>query len=92
MLECLGGSLAFGAGGVDIAVPGGVGAEVALPRSHLVEAACGKPVLAHERVRLERGAVWVPGWVRRGLFPLFEEKTPALELDLGVVAAREGSG
>jgi len=39
MLECLGGTLAAGAGGGGIVVPGGVGAEVALPRSHLMEAA-----------------------------------------------------
>ena len=44
MLECLRGSLALGAGDGDIPVPGGVGAEVALPRSHLMEAAGGKVV------------------------------------------------
>jgi len=39
MLECLGGTLAAGAGGGGIAIPRGVGAEVAPPRSHLVQAA-----------------------------------------------------
>jgi len=43
-------------------------------------------------MRLERGAVWVPGWVRRGLFPFFEKETPALELELGVGAAWGGLG
>ena len=43
-------------------------------------------------MRLERGAVWVPGWVRRGLFPFFEEETPAVELEQGVGAARGGLG
>ena len=36
MLECLGGILAAGAGGGGVAVRRGVGAEVSLPRSHLV--------------------------------------------------------
>ena len=36
MLEYRGGILAAGAGGGGVAVPGRVGAEVALPRSHLV--------------------------------------------------------
>jgi len=44
VFECLGGTLATGAGGGGIAVPGRVGAEVALPRSHLVEAARGELV------------------------------------------------
>ena len=61
VFECFGGTLGPEARGGDIAVPGGVGAEVALPRSHRVEAARKKPVKAHERVRLKGGAVWVPG-------------------------------
>jgi len=44
VLECLRGILASGAGGGGIAVPGGVGAEVAFPRSHLIEAARGELV------------------------------------------------
>jgi len=52
VLERLGGGQTAGARGGDIAVPGGVGAEVALPRSHLVEAARSELVEAHERVGL----------------------------------------
>jgi len=44
VLECLGGTLAAGAGGGDLAVPGGVGTDVALPRSHLREASRGELV------------------------------------------------
>jgi len=44
VFECLGGTLATGAGGRGVVVPGGVGAEVAFPRSHLVEAARGEVV------------------------------------------------
>jgi len=44
MLEGLGGSLAHGAGGGDITVPRWVGAEVALLRSHLMQAARGELV------------------------------------------------
>jgi len=44
VLECLGGELAPRAGCGDVTVPGGVGAEVALPRSHLVVAARGELV------------------------------------------------
>jgi len=42
MFERLGSALATGAGGGDVAVPRRVGPEVALPRSHLVEAARGE--------------------------------------------------
>ena len=44
VLERLGGAQATGARGGGVAVPRGVGAEVALPRSHLVEAARGELV------------------------------------------------
>ena len=44
VLERLRGALAPGAGGGTVVGPGRVGAEVALTRSHLVEAARGKPV------------------------------------------------
>jgi len=44
VLKSLGGTLAPGAGGGGIVVPRRVGAEVALPRSHLVEAAHGELV------------------------------------------------
>ena len=44
MLECLGGTLATGAGSGGVTVARRVGAEVALPRSHLVEAARGELV------------------------------------------------
>ena len=52
MLKSLGGFLAAGAGGRGGIVPGGVGAEVALSRPHLMEATrveCGE---AHERIGL----------------------------------------
>jgi len=90
MLECLGGSLASGAGGGGIAVPRGVGAEVAFPRSHLVEAARGKLIKAHEWVGPKRGEVWVPGLVWRGLVPFFHEEVLALLFELGVRAAPGG--
>jgi len=52
MLEGLRGLLAAGAGGGDFAVPGGVGAEIALTRPHLVQATRSKFVEAHERMGL----------------------------------------
>ena len=84
VIQCLWGIQASGAGGWDIAISGGVGAEVALPRSHLVEAASGELVKAHKRVGLYRGAVGVAGRVRRSLFPLFHQEVLALKLELGV--------
>jgi len=42
VLECLGGTPAAGAGGGGVTVPRRMGAKVALPRSHRVEAACGE--------------------------------------------------
>jgi len=72
-------------------------AEVALPRSHLVEAARSELVEAHEwvglqrglvRVRLQRGLVRVPGRVRSSPVPFFHEEVLALKLKLGVGAAR----
>jgi len=69
VFKCLGGILALGAGGGNVAVPGGVGAEITLPRSHLVEATRGELVKAHERVRLKGRAVCVSGLVRHSLLP-----------------------
>jgi len=65
---------------------------VALPRSHLVEAAGGELVEAHERVGLQRGAERVSGWVWSGLVPFFHEEVLALEFKLPVGAARGGLG
>ena len=48
VFERLWGGQTAGARGGDVAVPGGVGVEVALPRSHLVEAARSELVEAHE--------------------------------------------
>jgi len=48
--EGLGGLMAAGAGSRDTVVPGGVCAEVALPRSHLVQPARRELVEAHERM------------------------------------------
>ena len=90
MLECLRGTLAFGAGDGAVVIPGGVGAEVTLPRSHLVKAACGQLVQAHKPVGLERGAVRVLGWVWRDLVPFLYEEVLAFELELGVGATRWG--
>ena len=67
-----------------------MGTEVALPRSHLVEAARGELVEAHERVGLQRGLVWVPGRVWSSLIPFFHEEVLALKLELWVGAARGG--
>jgi len=92
VLERLGGGQTTGARGGDFAVPGGVGAEVALSRSHLVEAARGELVVAHEGVGLQRGAERVPGRVWSGLVPFFHEEVLALEFKLRVGAARGGSG
>jgi len=44
VLKCLGGTEAAGAGGGSVAIQRRMGAEVALPRSHLLEAARGEPV------------------------------------------------
>jgi len=52
VFECLRGTLAAGARGGRVAVPGRVGAEVAFTRSHLVYAARGELVQAHEWVGL----------------------------------------
>ena len=88
MLEHLGGGQTARACGGGVAVPGGVGAQVALPRSHLVEVAGREPVEAHERMGLQRGLEWVPGRVRSGLVPFFHEEVLALKLKLRVGAAR----
>jgi len=90
MLKGLGGLAAAGTGGRSVIAPGGVCAEVALAGSHLVEAARGELVEAHERVGLDRGAVGVSGRVRRRLFPFFDKEAPTLELELGIGAARGG--
>jgi len=90
VLERLGGGRTAGAGGGDIAVPGGVGAEVALPRSHLVEAARSELVEAHEGVGLQRGLVRVSGLVWSSPVPFFHEEVLALKLKLRVGAARGG--
>jgi len=52
VLERLRGAQTTGAGGGGDAIPGGVGAEVALTRSHLVKAARGELVQAHKRIGL----------------------------------------
>jgi len=80
VLKCLRGTLAPGAGGGGVTVPRRVGAEVALTTSHLVEAARGELVLAHKQVGLERGAVWVSGWISSCLIPFFHEEAAAFEL------------
>jgi len=90
VLERLGVGQTAGAGGGDVAVPGGVGAEVALPRSPLVEAARSELVEAHEGVGLQRGLVRVPGRVWSGLVPFFHEEVLALKLKLRVGAAQGG--
>ena len=90
MLERLGGGQTPGARGGDFAVPGGVDAEVTLPRSPLVEAARGELVEDHERVGLHRGAEPVPGRVWSGPIPFFHEEVTALKLELRVGAAQGG--
>jgi len=90
VLERLGGSQAAGAGSGGIAVPGRVGAEVALPRSHLVEAAHGELILAHEGMGPWRGAVWVSGRTWCGLILFFHEEVLAFEFRLGVGSSRGG--
>jgi len=90
VLERLGGGQATGARGRDFAVPGGVGAEVTLPRSHLVKVARSKLVEAHERVGLQRRAERIPGRVWSGLGPFFHEEVLALKLKFWVGAARGG--
>jgi len=92
VLEGLGGHGASGAGGGTIIVPGWVGAEVALPRPHLVKATCVELGEAHERMGLERGAVGISRWVWRGPFPLLHKEFPAEEFKLRVRAARGRSG
>jgi len=90
VLERRGGGQTTGARGGDFAIPGGVGAVVALPRSHQVEATRGEFVKAHERVGLQRGAEGVPGWVWSGPVPFFHEEVLALEFKRPVGAARGG--
>ena len=76
-------ALATGAGGGDVAVPAGVGAEVAFPRSHLMEASRGELVPAHKRVGLDRPSVRVSGRIWRGLVPFCYEEVLAFELSRG---------
>jgi len=90
VLERFGGGQTTGARGGDFAVPRGVGAEVALPRSHLVETARDELVEAHERVGLQRGAERVPGRFWSGPVPFFHEEVLALEFKLRVGAAQGG--
>ena len=90
VLERFGGGQAARAGGGGVAFPRGVAAEVALPSSHLVEAARGELVEAHERVGLQRALLWVPGRVWSGLIPFFHEEVLAFKLELWVGAARGG--
>jgi len=90
VLEGLGGLGAAGAGGWSVVVLGRVGAEVALTRPHLVKATCVASGEAHERMRLRRGAVLVPGWVRRPLLTFSHEEVLTQELELRVCAARGG--
>jgi len=71
MFKGFGGLVTAGTGGWGVVAPGGVCAEVALAGSQLVKAARGKPIEAHERVGLDRGAVGVSGRVWRGLFPFY---------------------
>ena len=92
MLERLGGGQTTGARGGDFTVPGGVGAEVAFPRSHLVKAARSTFVEPHEQVGLQRGAERVPGRVWSVLVPFFHEEGLGLMLELWVGAARGGLG
>ena len=77
VFKCLGGILAPGAGWGDVAVPGGVGTEVAFPRSRLVEATRRELVEAHERVGFKGGAVWVFGQVGCGRYPFLHEEVLA---------------
>ena len=72
MFKGFGGLVIGGTGGRGVVAPEGVCAEVALARPHLVKAARGEPVEAHEPVGLDRGAVGVPGRVQRRLFPFFD--------------------
>ena len=92
MLEVLAGLAASGAGGWAVIVPGWVGAEVALPRPHLVEASRIELREAHKRVGRQRGAVGVACRNRRFLLPFFHEEFLAEELKLRVGAARRGDG
>ena len=92
MFESLGGVLTARAGGGGIVVPGGVGADVALPRSHLVEPAGGELVEPHKRVGFQRGSIWISGWVGRGPDPFFHEEVLAPKVERGVGAARGGLG
>ena len=80
MLERLRGLGAAGAGGGAVVVPGGMCAEVALARPHLVEATRVKLGKAHEGVGFERRAVFVSGGVRRNQFPFLHEAVLAQEL------------
>ena len=52
-----------------------------------MKAAGGKLAQADEGMRLEGGAVRVPGRIRRGIFPFFHEEAHTLELKLGIRAA-----
>jgi len=92
VFECLGSTQATGASGGGVAVPGGVGAEVTFTRSHLVYAARGDLVKAHERVGPQRELVRVSSGIWGGHVPFFHEEVHALEFKQGVGAAPGGLG
>ena len=92
VFECLRRILAPWVGHGVIIVPGGVGPEVALPRSRLVDATGGKLVEAYKGVGLQRGGVRVPGQVWRSFDPFFHEQSLALKPQHGVGAAQGGCG
>ena len=88
MLEAFGGFAAPGAGGRAFIVPGWVGAEVALPRPHLVKATRVELGKTHKWVGRQRGAVGVSFRTRRFILPLLHQEFLAEELKLRVGAAR----
>jgi len=88
VLEAFGGFAAPGAGGQAVIVPGRVGAEVALPRPHLVKATRVELGKAHKWMGRQRGAVGVAFGTRRFLLPFLHQEFLAEVLKLRVGAAR----
>ena len=77
MFEGLGGGLAPGTEGGEIAVePGGVGGKIAFPRPHLMDAACEELGETHKGMRGEGGRKGVPGRGRGHGGPLAKEDGP----------------
>jgi len=88
MFERLGLKTTVGAGGVSIGgPPSGVGGQVTLPGSHLMNPPCHELAQSHEGASVQGGAMVVVSWCWEEKGPLLEEglSHPFLQGGVGVV-------